>query len=337
MSSPVSPSRRQLLMGAGAAALAMSSASAAAQSAGSGRSAGAGLTGKSVLITGTSSGFGRLGAEHYARLGAKVFATMRNLPRPEADELRALAEDEGLDITVIEIDVTSDEQVEAGVAEAEAAAGGTLDVLINNAGIAMSGPIEVQDLEATKLMFDTNVFGAQRMIRAALPAMREAGRGQIFNVTSQLGRLIIPGLGQYSPTKFALEALSEQLAYETVEKGIDVTIIQPGGYPTEIWQNAADRSAALKTRSRDSLIEAYPQLTAGMGEASNGGGNTDPMDVPRAIAEIIAMPAGQRPLRKPVHPAAKPQIPINKVSAEQQLAMLGGSGYGPWLRAVLKN
>ena len=248
-----------------------------------------------------------------------------------------LAEDEGLDITVIEIDVTSDEQVEAGVAEAEAAAGGTLDVLINNAGIAMSGPIEVQDLEATKLMFDTNVFGAQRMIRAALPAMREAGRGQIFNVTSQLGRLIIPGLGQYSPTKFALEALSEQLAYETVEKGIDVTIIQPGGYPTEIWQNAADRSAALKTRSRDSLIEAYPQLTAGMGEASNGGGNTDPMDVPRAIAEIIAMPAGQRPLRKPVHPAAKPQIPINKVSAEQQLAMLGGSGYGPWLRAVLKN
>ena len=74
-----------------------------------------------------------------------------------------------------------------------------------------------------------------------------------------------------------------------------------------------------------------------MGEASNGGGNTDPMDVPRAIAEIIAMPAGQRPLRKPVHPAAKPQIPINKVSAEQQLAMLGGSGYGPWLRAVLKN
>ena len=337
MSSPVSPSRRQLLMGAGAAALAMSSASAAAQSAGSGRSAGAGLTGKSVLITGTSSGFGRLGAEHYARLGAKVFATMRNLPRPEADELRALAEDEGLDITVIEIDVTSDEQVEAGVAEAEAAAGGTLDVLINNAGTAMSGPIEVQDLEATKLMFDTNVFGAQRMIRAALPAMREAGRGQIFNVTSQLGRLIIPGLGQYSPTKFALEALSEQLAYETVEKGIDVTIIQPGGYPTEIWQNAADRSAALKTRSRDSLIEAYPQLTAGMGEASNGGGKTDPMDVPRAIAEIIAMPAGQRPLRKPVHPAAKPQIPINKVSAEQQLAMLGGSGYGPWLRAVLKN
>ena len=167
--------------------------------------------------------------------------------------------------------------------------------------------------------------------------MREAGRGQIFNVTSQLGRLIIPGLGQYSPTKFALEALSEQLAYETVDKGIEVTIIQPGGYPTEIWQNAAENSADLKERSREPLIAAYPQLTAGMGDTGNGGGNTDPMDIPRAIAEIIMMPAGKRPLRKAVHPVATPQVPINEVSAEQQLAMLGGSGYGPWLRAVLKN
>jgi len=335
MSRSMSPSRRQLLLGAGAAALAASSVSGAAAQSSSG--AAMGLSGKSILITGSSSGFGRLGAEHYARLGAKVFATMRNLPRQEADELRALAEEENLDITVIEIDITSDEQVEAGVAEAEAAAGGALDILINNAGIAMSGPIEVQDLEATKLMFDTNVFGAQRMIRAALPAMREAGRGQIFNVTSQLGRLIIPGLGQYSPTKFALEALSEQLAYETVDKGIEVTIIQPGGYPTEIWQNAAVNSADLKERSREPLIAAYPQLTAGMGDTGNGGGNTDPMDIPRAIAEIIMMPAGKRPLRKAVHPVATPQVPINEVSAEQQLAMLGGSGYGPWLRAVLKN
>lgn len=335
MSRSMSPSRRQLLLGAGAAALAASSVSGAAAQSSSG--AAMGLSGKSILITGSSSGFGRLGAEHYARLGAKVFATMRNLPRQEADELRALAEEENLDITVIEIDITSDEQVEAGVAEAEAAAGGALDILINNAGIAMSGPIEVQDLEATKLMFDTNVFGAQRMIRAALPAMRDAGRGQIFNVTSQLGRLIIPGLGQYSPTKFALEALSEQLAYETVDKGIEVTIIQPGGYPTEIWQNAAVNSADLKERSREPLIAAYPQLTAGMGDTGNGGGNTDPMDIPRAIAEIIMMPAGKRPLRKAVHPFATPQVPINEVSAEQQLAMLGGSGYGPWLRAVLKN
>ncbi|MEQ8283397.1 MAG: SDR family NAD(P)-dependent oxidoreductase [Parvibaculum sp.] len=326
-------SRRHLMMGAGVAATAFAAGGVHARADES--SAAPDLTGKSILITGCSSGFGRLGAEHYARLGAKVFATMRNLPRPEADELVALAARDDLDITVIEIDVTSDAQVEAGVAEALAAAGGSIDVLVNNAGIALSGPIEVQDMEATRLIFDTNVFGPQRMIRAVLPAMRAAGAGQVFNVTSQLGRLIVPAFAQYSPTKFALEALSEQLAYETVTQGIEVTIIQPGGYPTRIWENQVALSAALKARTPEELLAAYPQMTASMGVASGGGGDTDPMDVPRAIAEIIAMPAGERPLRRPVHPVARPQEPINEVSAQQQLAMLGGSPYGPLVKAVL--
>ena len=333
MNRTFSLNRRHLMMGAGAAALAASAQTATAQSDGADAD---GLAGKSVLITGASSGFGRLGAEHYARLGAKVFATMRNLPRPEAEALRTLAEAEGLDITVLEIDVLSDEQVEAGVAAALEDTGGTLDVLINNAGIAMSAPVELMDMESTKLMFDTNVFGPQRMIRAALPAMRKAGKGQVFNVTSQLGRVIIPGVGQYSPTKFALEALSEQLAYEVVAKGIDLTIIQPGGYPTEIWENGAKYAADLKARTPQTLLDAYPQMTAGMGEASGGGGSTDPMDVPRAIAEIMMMPAGQRPLRKPVHPTSTPQVPINEASKQVQLAMLGNSGYGPMIKAVLK-
>jgi len=293
------------------------------------------LSGKSILITGTSSGFGRLGAEYYARLGAKVFATMRNLPRAEADELTALADQENLDITVIQIDVTKDDQVEAGVAKALSATNGKLDVLINNAGIAFSGPIEVQDLEATQLIFDTNVFGPQRMIRAVLPSMRKASSGHIINITSQLGRVIIPGIGQYSPTKFALEALSEQLAYETAPQGIEVTAIQPGGYPTEIWENQSLLSAALKARSSQELLAAYPQMTANMGAPGGGTSDTDPMDIPHAIAEIIAMPAGTRPLRRALHPVSRPQEAINAVSAEQQLAMLGNSPYGPLIKAVL--
>jgi NAD(P)-dependent dehydrogenase (short-subunit alcohol dehydrogenase family) len=322
-------SRRQLMTAAALATTAAACASAQTES------AAASLTGKSILITGCSSGFGRLGAEHYARLGAKVFATMRNLPRPEAAELTNLAEAEGLDITVLEIDVTSDEQVEAGVAAVLGATGGTLDVLVNNAGISTSGPIEVQDMEATKLLFDTNVFGPQRMMRAVMPSMRAAKAGQVFNVTSQLGRVMIPGFGQYSPTKFALEAMSEQFAYETVQHGIDVTIIQPGGYPTKIWNNQAPLSGALKTRTPDETLAAYPNLTARMGVAEGGGGETDPMDVPRAIAEIISMPRGKRPLRRPVHPGNKPQVPINEVSAQQQFAMLGESPFGPWIKDVL--
>jgi NAD(P)-dependent dehydrogenase (short-subunit alcohol dehydrogenase family) len=172
-------------------------------------------------------------------------------------------------------------------------------------------------------------------MRAVMPSMRAAKAGQVFNVTSQLGRVMIPGFGQYSPTKFALEAMSEQFAYETVQHGIDVTIIQPGGYPTKIWNNQAPLSGALKTRTPDETLAAYPNLTARMGVAEGGGGETDPMDVPRAIAEIISMPRGKRPLRRPVHPGNKPQVPINEVSAQQQFAMLGESPFGPWIKDVL--
>ena len=162
-----------------------------------------------------------------------------------------------------------------------------------------------------------------------------AGKGLIFNVTSQLGRLVIPGFGQYSPTKFALEAMSEQMAYEVAMQGIEVSIIQPGGYPTDIWENQTALSKALKARLPQDLIEAYGPMTAGMGAGDGGGGTTDPMDIPRNIAEIIEMPAGTRPLRRAVHPVARPQEPINTVSAEQQMVMLGESSYGPLLEAVL--
>lgn len=170
------------------------------------------LKGMSVLVTGASSGFGYVGALHYARLGAKVFATMRNLPRPEATELAATAKAERLDITILQLDVTDENQVIKAVQTAERLAGAGLDVVINNAGIGQSGPIEVQDLAAMQLAFDTNVFGVQRVQRAVLPAMRSRKKGLIVNISSQLGRVIAPSGGPYSATKFALEAMSEQLS-----------------------------------------------------------------------------------------------------------------------------
>ncbi len=292
------------------------------------------LRGKSILITGCSSGFGRLAAEDYARKGATVFATMRNLPRPESDELRELAAAENLDLHVIAIDVMDDAQVAAGVAEAERMAGGAIDVLINNAGISTAGPIEIQDMEATRLLFDTNVFGPHRMARAALPAMRAAKQGQIINVSSQLGRVMLPNFGQYSPTKFALEAMSEQMAYELVPHNIDVTIIEPGGYPTQIWQNANILTQALLERAEQKHLGGYSAAIEQLRNRSNDGGTTDPMDVPNAMAQLIAMPPGTRPLRRPVHPGPKPQLAINRVSAETQVGWLGDSAYGPWVKAV---
>ena len=323
--------RRNLMLGAGIAAAAYATGCAQSSEA----TDNIDLTGVSILITGSSSGFGRLGAEHYARLGAKVFATMRNLPRPEAAELEALAKSEKLDITVLEIDITKDDQVTSGVNAALKAVGGKLDVLINNAGMSIAGPIEAQDMEATQLIFDTNVYGAQRMAKAVLPSMRANKNGYIFNVSSQLGRVVIPGFGQYSPTKFALEAMSEQMAYEIAPHGIDVTIIQPGGYPTKIWSNQNKPSGELKARLNEDILTAYPQFTAGMGQREPSSSTSDPMDIPRAIAEAIAMPKTKRPLRIALHPVARPQEAINKVSNQMQLAVLGESPLGPIVKAVL--
>ena len=292
------------------------------------------LSGKSILITGCSSGFGRLGAEHYARLGAKVFATMRNLPRPEADELRQLASDDNLDIHVLEIDVLSDEQVTKGVAEAERINGGPIDVLVNNAGIGISGPVEVQDMEATDLIFGTNVLGAHRMARAVLPGMRKQGSGLMVPISSQLGRVIVPFAGHYSATKFALEAMSEQLAYELVPHGIEVSIIEPGGYPTQVWVNRNVYTAALKERAAEIHTSGYPSVVSSMGEEDGSGRTANPLDIPAAIARIIAMPAGTRPLRSAVSGGNVPQTAINPVTAETQLNWLGNSGYGPLIKAV---
>jgi len=314
--------RRELLAATAATGVAISAgqASAATESTPD-------LNGKSVLITGCSSGFGYLGAKLYAELGANVFATMRNLPREEASGLQALK-----NVTVLELDVLSDDSVKKAVAEAERLNGGALDVVINNAGIGTGASVELQDMEAMQLLFETNVMGYQRVARAALPKMRAKKSGLIMNVSSQLGRVMVPGIGLYSASKFAVEAMSEQMAYELVPHGIDVTVVQPGGFPTKIWENGNKISMEMLDRATEDQKAAYPELVAAA--LRNSGGSTDPMDVPREIAKVMAMSSGKRPLRLPVHPGRKPQLMINEVSAKTQVAMLGGSAFGPWVKDV---
>ncbi len=258
------------------------------------------LSGKAILITGTSSGFGKLASEHFARLGATVFATMRNTPRPEAEDLEKLARDEKLDIRVRQLDVLLDDEVEKAVADAEQEIGRGLDVLVNNAGIGITGPVEVQDMEATKLAFDTNVLGYHRLARAVLPGMRARKQGHIFAVSSQLGRIMVPYTGHYSATKFAVEAMFEQLAYELVPHNIGVTVIEPGGYPTQIWVNRNRYSQQLKDRADQTHLEGYPQIVARMGTADGSGRSADPMDIPRAMMRVLGMVPGSRPVRLPV-------------------------------------
>ena len=325
--------RRSLLAGAAATGALAATASRAQ---GDMAAARPDLSGKAILITGTSSGFGKLASEHFARLGATVFATMRNTPRPEAEDLEKLARDEKLDIRVRQLDVLLDDEVKKAVADAEQEIGRGLDVLVNNAGIGITGPVEVQDMEATKLAFDTNVLGYHRLCRAVLPGMRARKQGHLFAISSQLGRVIVPYAGHYSATKFAVEAMFEQLAYELVPHNIGVTVIEPGGYPTKVWVNRNRYSEELKARAEQEHLDGYPQIVARMGEEDGSGRSADPMDVPRAMAKVLAMPPGTRPLRLPVSGGSVPQTEINAVTAKTQVNWLGESGYGPLIRAVHK-
>ncbi|MEM6586274.1 MAG: short-chain dehydrogenase/reductase, partial [Pseudomonadota bacterium] len=112
-----------------------------------------------------------------------------------------------------------------------------------------------------------------------------------------------------------------------------VTVIEPGGYPTNIWKNANENSLELLARADEKHLDGYRQLIARLGQRS-GGGSTDPMDVPRAMAEVISMVPGTRPLRRAVHPGNKPQLSLNDLAAKVQVDWLGASPYGPWIKAV---
>jgi NADP-dependent 3-hydroxy acid dehydrogenase YdfG len=158
----------------------------------------------SAVITGTSTGIGLETALLFARRGYRVYAGARN---PAASEGLQRAVGEGLPLTPIALDVDRDESVRQAVAKV-----GPVDVLVNNAGIAASAPVELMPMEETRALFQTNVFGAVRMMQAVLPSLRERRAGAIVNVTSIMGRITLPCNGYYSATKFAVAALTETLA-----------------------------------------------------------------------------------------------------------------------------
>src|SRR5689334_15705213 len=169
-----------------------------------------------VLITGTSSGFGRLIAETLARKKFQVFATMRSLNSRNAAAARELADltkRESLSLQTLELDVTDDASVERAVSKI-ALQCGRIDVLVNNAGFGIMDLAESVTMPQAQRQFDTNFFGVLRMNRAVLPVMKRQGSGLLLHVSSGGGRLAIPGMGLYCASKFAMEALAETYRYE---------------------------------------------------------------------------------------------------------------------------
>lgn len=240
---------------------------------------------RTILITGCSSGFGRLAALTLARRGDRVFATLRDLDSPGAKLLREAAETEQLPLTVHRLDVTDPASVAAAVDEMRQD-GGRIDVLVNNAGFAYRGPIDALADEELRQQFDTNVIGVARMVRAVLPAMREQGAGTIVNVSSVMGAVTYPFEGAYSASKHALDAMSEAMRFELAPYGIKVFVVAPGVFATSFGANAklGARFGAehpLRAQYDDAVAKFFASFEAG-----------DPAEVVAAIADAIDRPDG---------------------------------------------
>lgn len=282
-----------------------------------------------ILVTGASSGFGKLSALTLAKAGHRVFAGMRDPSGRNAVAragLIASAASASGSIEVVDLDVTDDAAVDAAVGLVQSSAGG-LDVVVNNAGIAAMGMLETFTAEQAALMFQTNVIGVHRVNRAVLPLMRNSKAGLLVHVSSVLGRYVIPFLGIYTATKFALEALAETYRYELAPLGIESVLVQPGTFPTSIMANMLPAADNVRAAAYGALDERQRNMRA-MLEALPGNEHApDPQLVADAILRIVSTPPGARPVRTAVDPQGTVFVDaVNKTAADVQLQLFGMMG-----------
>lgn len=259
------------------------------------------MSSKIILITGASTGFGNLTAKLLAKNGHTVYATMRDTNDKNQVPKAALlewAKSHQANLRVVELDVTQDKSVEDARALILSETKGRMDVIINNAGIYGGGIQEAFTINDHKALFEVNVFGTVRVNNAFLPALRQQGSGLIIQTSSILGRIVIPFGGVYDATKWAVEALSENLAYELKPLGVDVAIVQPGVFPTELFQKFYFPNNPEVTTEYDKSAELYntsSQTIAAMMADPNF--PNKPEQVAEAIVRLVEMPNGTRPLR----------------------------------------
>jgi NAD(P)-dependent dehydrogenase (short-subunit alcohol dehydrogenase family) len=192
----------------------------------------------SVLITGCSTGFGLDAAVAAAQRGWDVFATMRNLAKRDALDAAIAAAGVAGRVEVLALDVTDDESVAQCVKEVLARTGGTLDGVVNNAGISLGGVFEDVPDEDVRRVFETNLFGVMRVTRAVLPTMRAQRRGRVVIVSSTSAFWGAPAMSAYHGSKWAVEGWAESLSHEVSLFGIDVVLVEPGAYKTAIWESS---------------------------------------------------------------------------------------------------
>src|SRR5919108_580450 len=203
---------------------------------------------KVAIVTGSSSGIGFETSLTLARNGFYTYATMRRLEEEKSKPLTDIAKNENLQLQVIDLDVNNDKSVTNAI-DTVVDERKRVDVLVNNAGYALGGPLEETSMNEIKAQFETNFFGAVRAMQAVLPIMRKQRTGKIVNITSMGGRISIPLGSPYHGSKFALEGLSESIQYELEPFGIKIILIEPGAVGSNFWKNIKIAKSSSNTNS----------------------------------------------------------------------------------------
>jgi NAD(P)-dependent dehydrogenase (short-subunit alcohol dehydrogenase family) len=277
-----------------------------------------------IFITGSSTGIGLATAVAFGRAGHDVYATMRNPDR--APELASIAAKERLPLKVLPMDVDNDALVGKTVAGVLAESG-RIDVLVNNAGIAVTGPVEELPLAEFRRVMETNYFGALRCIQAVVRGMRERRSGHIINVSSIQGRISIPSYAAYAASKWALEAASEALAQETKSFGIKVSIVEPGMIATPVWDKRRDIPANTHYR-QERRIQALVNALLKQPVSA--------FVVADKIVEIVQSKTWK--LRHTVGPDAEPTLQYRaSMSDEQWVYMQSVESDQEWLAIVKRD
>lgn len=246
-----------------------------------------------ILVTGASGAFGSLTCIQLVENGHQVVGTMRSLQGKNeaiANELKSKG------VALIEMDVTNEDSVNLGVKSAIEMMGG-IDTIFNNAGIGANGILECFTINDIQKMFDVNVFGLQRVMRAVLPHLRQQRKGTIIHTSSCIGRVTTPFLASYCASKYALESLAEGYRAELSGFGIESCIVEPGGFPTAFM-------SGMITPSDTDRINAYGEM-ASLPEASINGyvayvesiPEQRPERVAEAVVKLVNTPFGEKPFR----------------------------------------
>ena len=255
---------------------------------------------RSVLVTGGTDGLGRAAVMLFAERGYRIFAAGRSATK--RSELDRIAAEKKLSIETVELDVTDDASVQQAV-QTVLLKVGTLDVLVNNAGVGYMAVVEELRLEDLRRQFETNLFGVLRVTQAVLPHMRERRSGRILMMSSVAGLLSPPTYGAYSSSKHALEGLSDALRTELYPFNIDVILIEPGYIVTNFQQTAKELALPYAEAANSS---PYAKIYSGAWNGANKGrGNSKTTPEDCALVMLRAIEVSHPKARYPVTPLAK--------------------------------